>query len=39
MKITPDLRAVISELLYTRVGGANVDTAFPGVTEVNAFLP
>jgi uncharacterized protein (DUF1501 family) len=41
LKITTDLRSVISELLNKRLGGTNVGTVFPGfagVTDVNAFL-
>jgi uncharacterized protein (DUF1501 family) len=41
LKITTDLRWVISVLLNTRLGGTNVGTVFPGfagVTDVNAFL-
>jgi uncharacterized protein (DUF1501 family) len=41
LKITTDLRSVISELLDKRLGGTDVGTVFPGftgVTDVNAFL-
>ena len=41
LKITTDLRSVISELLNKRLGGTDVGTVFPGfggVTDVNAFL-
>lgn len=41
LKITTDLRSVLSELLYKRFGGTNVGAVFPGfvgVTDVNAFL-
>ena len=41
LKITTDLRTVISELLNKRLGGTDVGTVFPGFsgpTDVNAFL-
>ena len=41
LKITTDLRTVISELLSKRLGGTSVGTVFPGFagpTDVNAFL-
>lgn len=41
LKITTDLRSVISELLEKRLGGTDVGTVFPGftgITDVNAFL-
>ena len=41
LKITTDLRSVMSELLNKRLGGTNVGTVFPGfvgLTDVNAFL-
>jgi uncharacterized protein (DUF1501 family) len=41
LKITTDLRSVISVLLNKRLGGTNVGTVFPGfvgVTDVDAFL-
>lgn len=42
LRITTDLRSVISEMLNKRIGGTNVGTVFPGFTgptDVNAFLP
>lgn len=41
LKITTDLRTVLSELLNKRLGGTDVDTVFPGYIgpgEANAFL-
>ncbi len=41
LRITTDLRTVISEMLNKRLGGINVGTVFPGFTgptDVNAFL-
>lgn len=41
LKITTDLRSVITEMLDKRLGGTTVGTVFPGfagVTDVNAFL-
>jgi len=41
LKITTDLRTVISELMNKRLGGTDVGTVFPGFsgpTDVNAFL-
>jgi len=41
LKITTDLRSVISELLNKRLGGTDVGTVFPGfagVTDLDAFL-
>jgi uncharacterized protein (DUF1501 family) len=41
LRITTDLRSVISEMLNKRLGGTNVATVFPGftgATDVNAFL-
>lgn len=42
LKITTDLRLVITELLEKRLGGTDVGTVFPGFSTqpfVNAFLP
>ena len=42
LRITTDLRSVISELLTKRLGGTDVDAVFPafiGTRDVNAFLP
>lgn len=42
LRITTDLRSVISELFVKRLGGTNVGTVFPGFagpTDVGAFLP
>ena len=41
LRITTDLRSVISELLNKRLAGTDVGTVFPGFTgveDVNAFL-
>lgn len=41
LKITTDLRSVITELLNKRLAGTDVDTVFPGfagAVDVNAFL-
>jgi len=41
LRITTDLRTVISEMLNKRLGGTDVSTVFPGFTgptDVNAFL-